>query len=165
MFDGFIKKIVGILPEKLQKLYYKYESAILYIFFGGLTTIVSIASQYIAVWLGAGTALSTTISWVCAVTFAFFTNKLYVFKSGSFERKLFMKEFFSFYGARLVSYFLELGFMLLTVDVLRLNTYLMKLIAQIFVLIANYLFSRFFVFSKSKKAENENSAEGKNGDD
>ena len=162
MFDRIIKKIVGILPECLQKLYYKYESAILYIFFGGLTTVVSIGTQYLALWLGAGTALSTTISWICAVTFAFFTNKVWVFRSGSFERKLFIREFLGFYGARLVSYFLELGFLLLTVDVLGCSSYIMKLIAQVFVLVINYLFSRFVIFAKKKEPkekETENNGE------
>lgn len=148
MLDKIIRKIVGIMPQKLQKLYYDHESAWLYIFFGGLTTLVSIATQYICIYLGAGTALATTVSWICAVTFAFFTNKVWVFRSESFEKRVFIREFLSFYGARLVSYFLELGFLLLTVDMLGCNSYLMKLIAQIFVLVINYLFSRFVIFVK-----------------
>lgn len=153
LFEKFIHKIVGIFPECLQRLYYKYESALLYIFFGGLTTLVSIGSQYIAYALGAGTALATTISWILAVTFAFFTNKLWVFGSKSFEKRLFLKELFSFFGARLFSFLLELGFMLVTVDVLLWNKFIMKLIAQIFVLVLNYIFSRFFIFAKKEKKE------------
>ena len=112
MFDRLVKKILGIFPESIQKLYYKYESAVLYIFFGGLTTVVSIAAQYISTWAGAGTTLSTTISWICAVTFAFFTNKTCVFNSVTEKKRDFFREAAQFYGARLVSYFLELGFML-----------------------------------------------------
>ena len=153
MFEKFIHKIVGIFPECIQKLYYKYESALLYIFFGGLTTLVSVGTQYIAYALGAGTTLATALSWICAVTFAFFTNKVWVFGSKSFEKKLFFREFFSFYGARLFSFLLELGFMVLTVDVLLWNKYIMKLIAQVFVLVLNYIFSRFFVFRKKKEKD------------
>ena len=40
MFDKIIKACVGILPEKLQKLYYKYEEQLMYAFFGALTTII-----------------------------------------------------------------------------------------------------------------------------
>lgn len=153
MFERFINKIVGIFPECIQKLYYKYESALLYIFFGGLTTLVSVGVQFIAYALDAGTTAATSISWICAVTFAFFTNKVWVFGSKSFEKKLFLREFFSFYGARLFSFLLELGFMVLTVDVLLWNKYIMKLIAQVFVLVLNYIFSRFLVFRKKKEKE------------
>ncbi len=159
MFDRLVKKILGIFPESIQKLYYKYESAILYIFFGGLTTVVSIAAQYISTWAGAGTTLSTTISWICAVTFAFFTNKTCVFKSVTEKKRDFFREAAQFYGARLVSYFLELGFMLLTVDVLKLNTYVMKLIAQVFVLVINYLFSKLVIFRKKDKPAENNEKE------
>ncbi len=151
LFERLVEKIVGIFPEPLRKLYYKYESAVLYLFFGAVTTAVSIGTQYLSIYLGAGTKLATTISWVCSVTVAFFTNKVWVFRSGSFEKKLFLREAAQYYGARLVSYFLELGFMILTVDVLLLNPYAMKLIAQIFVLTVNYLFSRFVIFRKNKK--------------
>lgn len=153
MFEKFIHKIVGIFPECLQKLYYKYESALLYIFFGGLTTLVSVGTQFISYALGASTAAATSISWIIAVMFAFFSNKLWVFGSKSFEKKLFLREFFSFIGARLLSFLLELGFMLLTVDVLLWNKYIMKLIAQVFVLVLNYIFSKFFIFKKKKEKE------------
>ncbi len=150
MFERFIHKIVGIFPECIQKLYYKYESALLYIFFGALTTLVSIGTQYIAYAVGLGTVASTAVSWICAVLFAFFTNKVFVFGSKSFEKKLFLRELFSFVGARLFSFLLELGFMLVTVDVLSLNKFVMKLIAQVFVLVLNYIFSRFLIFKKKK---------------
>ena len=150
MFERFIHKIVGIFPECIQKLYYKYESALLYIFFGALTTLVSIGTQYIAYAVGLGTAASTTVSWICAVLFAFFTNKVFVFGSKSFEKKLFLRELVSFIGARLFSFLLELGFMLVTVDVLNWNKFVMKLTAQVFVLVLNYIFSRFLIFKKKK---------------
>lgn len=150
MFDRFMKKLISLFPQCIQKLYYKYESGLLYIFFGGLTTLVSIGTQYLAAWLGASTALATTISWICAVTFAFFTNRTCVFKSTVSDKRGVLREAAQFFGARLFSYFLELGFMVVTVDVLGLNQYIMKLIAQIFVLILNYVFSKFIIFAKKK---------------
>lgn len=154
MLNNLIRKIVGIFPEPLQKLYYKYESALLYLFYGALTTVVSIGTQYLAIWLGAGTALSTTISWICAVTFAFFANKICVFQSESSELKDWFRQGVQFYGARLVSYFLELGYLLLTIDYLGFNAYIMKLTAQIFVLVINYIFSKFVIFrNKDRKKE------------
>ena len=121
------------------------KELILYIIFGGLTTLVSILTQYLADFLGAGTAVATAISWICAVTFAFVVNKLFVFKS----RAKWFRQAVAFYGARLTTFFLELGFMLLTVDLLLLNMHVMKVFAQVFVLIGNYLISKYFVFKKS----------------
>lgn len=156
MLNNLIRKIVGIFPEAIQKLYYKYESALLYLFYGALTTVVSIGTQYLATWSGAGTAVSTTISWICAVTFAFFVNKICVFQSESKTLGDWFRQGAQFYGARLVSYFLELGYLLLTIDYLGFNAYIMKLAAQIFVLVINYLFSKFVIFRKdSKKQESE----------
>ncbi len=148
MFDKMIKKILSVMPEKIGEIYYKHESVWLYIFFGALTTLVSLGTQYLAAYLGANTAVATTISWICAVTFAFFTNKSCVFKSVSTSKRDFFRQSGQFYGARIVSYVLELTFMMVTVDVLHLNMYIMKIIAQVFVLVINYLFSKLVIFRK-----------------
>lgn len=148
MPDKIIKKILNFFPEPVGKFYYKYEHALLYIFFGALTTIVSVTVQYTAAFLGANTALATTVSWIFAVTFAFFTNKTFVFKSISSSKSEWLRQAGGFYSARLVSYFLELGFLLLTVDVLEFNMHIMKIIAQVFILALNYLFSKLVIFRK-----------------
>jgi len=124
----------------------KYREPALYVFFGGLTTLVSVAVQFGADYLGANVALATTISWVCAVAFAYVCNRLFVFKS----KAHWLKQAITFYGARLATYFLELGFMLVTVEVLLFNMHAMKLTAQVFVLTGNYLLSKFFIFRKGK---------------
>jgi putative flippase GtrA len=140
------------LWDKLsQKLSERQKEIALYIFFGGLTTVVSVLTQYGADWLGAGTAAATTISWICAVTFAFFVNKIFVFKSRSAGISGWFRQAAGFYAARLTTYFMELGFMLVTVEVLSFNMHVMKLIAQVFVLAGNYLLSKFIIFRKVKK--------------
>lgn len=158
MVTTVLSKLVGILPKRLQDLYYKYEDACLYIFFGALTTLVSLGTQYLAAFLitrqgydvqdGIPNVICTTFSWICAVTFAFFTNKKYVFKSETDTKSGFWKQFFAFYGARGVSYFLEIGIMLLFATVLRLNYYLVKFGAQFLILAINYVFSKLVVFKK-----------------
>lgn len=155
--DRIIRKILSVFPKPIRDFYYKHESALLYIIVGGLTTLVSIAAQYIPAYFGLPTRVNTTISWICAVTFAFFTNKVWVFKDKSYSRSDWLRQASGFYGARLVTYFLELGFMVLTVDVLHYSEYIMKLIAQIFILIVNYLFSKFVIFRKKHhKGDDEN---------
>ncbi|MCL2638137.1 MAG: GtrA family protein [Oscillospiraceae bacterium] len=125
----------------------KREELTRYIFFGGLTTLVSIAVQFGADFLGAGVTLATTIAWICAVGFAFAVNKIFVFKSKGKP----LRQAAAFFAARLTTYFMELGFMLLTVEVLLFNMHAMKIIAQAFVLTGNYLLSKFIIFKKVKK--------------
>lgn len=156
--------IIGKLPKPLQKLWYAHESVWMYIFIGGLTTVVSLISQVIptaiftsmhmAGWLN--TFLSTTISWILSVTFAFFTNKRYVFKSKTNTMAAFWREFFMFYSARFVTYFLELAIMefgnhfFATVNgtIVTWRSFIVKIIAQIVILTLNYIFSKLVVFKK-----------------
>ncbi len=155
--------VVNHLPAPLRKFYFRYENLILYLIFGGLTTVVSFITQFVpAYFLGTGAAATvfcTTFSWICAVTFAFFTNKKYVFKSETHSKRAFWIEFFSFYGARLVSYFLELAIMLVFATWLGFNYYIVKICAQIFIVLSNYLFSKLFIFKKrDSSAEVQDSA-------
>ena len=102
--EKMIAWIIGHLPKPLQKLWYAHESVWMYILVGGLTTLVSLIFQmlptalftrmHMANWLNTG--LSTTISWIFAVTFAFFTNKKYVFKSETHTRAAFGGNFTCF---------------------------------------------------------------------
>lgn len=159
--------------DKLKKLYVKYESVILYVIFGGFTTLVSFGTHFGSRMIGsdfsyleggfsisalndvmASSAVSaeaaTVISWICAVTFAFFTNKAYVFKSRTHTAGAFIKQFLAFYGARLVSLALEAGIILVFVTLLGCNELFTKLIAQIVILVSNYLFSKLVIFGKGK---------------
>ncbi|MDR0986338.1 MAG: GtrA family protein [Ruminococcus sp.] len=148
--NSVIRKIVGVLPKPLREFYYKYESALLYIFYGALTTLVSFVMQFIPAYLGAPVWASTLISWVSAVTFAFFVNKFFVFDSNERTAKVILREGSQFFAARLVSFFIELGYLVLMVDVFGFGLVLNKIIIQVVILILNFLFSKFIIFKKSR---------------
>jgi putative flippase GtrA len=154
--NRLIRKIVSVFPKPIRTFYEKHESVLLYLFYGFLTTVVSFAVQYAADRLGANTQIATIISWICAVTFAFFVNKFFVFGSDKKDGKTFFREAWQFYAARIVSGVFEVLFLTLTVDILRLNVYLFKLIAQVIIVISNYIFSKFVVFKKGKTNESDN---------
>lgn len=129
----------------------------LYLFFGGLTTIVSILS-YAAVRSAlsvngevsaAGVQLANVVSWILAVTFAYITNKFFVFKSKSISPKLLKKEIPSFYGARLFSLLVE-ALWLFILTAIGINDLIAKISGQVFVVILNYIFSKLFIFKKEK---------------
>ena len=152
LLDKIIRKILSVFPKFIQDFYYKHESVMLYLIVGAMTTAVSVIAQYIPAFMGLPTEVNTAISWICAVTFAFFTNKAWVFKNDSKEKSDWIKQASSFYGARLVTLLMEIGFMSLTVRVLHQNEYIMKLIAQVFILVLNYLFSKFVIFRKKPES-------------
>lgn len=97
------------------------------------------------------TALSNAAAWVLSVTFAFVTNKLFVFQSRRAGRKTLWLEMFGFYGARFLSLVLSIVFMILLIDMLGWNADLAKLLVTVFVILFNYAFSKCVVFRDREK--------------
>lgn len=120
-----------------------------YVFWGGMTTLVSFAAYGIATRaLGIGVVPATVASWIVAVLFAFVTNKLWVFASKSLAPLLVLRELVAFVASRLASGGIELFLMWFFADVLGVNDWLMKLVANVVAIVANYVFSKIFVFRK-----------------
>lgn len=139
----------------LRRLYEKYKEIIRYLVVGALTTVVSLASYYLCVWtfLDANDALqlqiANVLSWIAAVSFAYVTNRVFVFQS---KNKNTLKEAISFVGARVTSLLIDMGSMFVMVTLLHLSDDVAKLIVQVIVLVLNYLLSKFFVFRRQKDA-------------
>ena len=135
------------------KLYKKYEEIINYLIVGVLTTVVSIGVKWGLLFtiLDPKNAIklqvAVIISWIAAVTFAYFANRIFVFKSKS---KNILKEIISFFGARLLTLGIEMFIMWLFVTLLKLNSdtwvAIWTIVVQILVTIFNYVFSKLFVF-------------------
>lgn len=84
----------------------------MYIIFGGLTTLVYYIARFgsrllIGDFSGAPT-VATAIAQVTAITFAFITNKKFVFKSKTETKGQLVKEAVSFYAGRGVTFLLDL---------------------------------------------------------
>lgn len=142
--------------EKIKALILKYQDMILYVFFGALATLVNTASYYLCYnIIGMSNVPSVIIAWLLAVVFAFFTNKLWVFKSKSFAPDVLKHEIPTFFGARLLTGLLDLGIMYLAVDVLHGNGTVWKLISNILVIILNYVASKLIIFKKKDKSPKE----------
>ena len=92
-------------------------------------------------------------SWLLSVLFAFFTNKRYVFKSN--EKKAgAWKEFFSFASARLIGYFLFDALLYdLSIYRLGIDHRITKILMNILVVIFNYFASKYVIFRKSRKKD------------
>ena len=84
------------------------------------------------------------------MTFAYVTNKLFVFESRNLKPSALLKEMTLFAVARLTSFGIETLWMFVTVTLCGMNDFISKLIAQVIVVVANYIFSKIMVFKKTK---------------
>ena len=130
----------------LNNLYKKYKEIINYLIFGGLTTVVSIVTYALfAKVFYIDYLISNVLSWILAVLFAYITNKIFVFESKSKKN---VKEITSFFFFRIISLVMEMIILYIFVDMLHIDDLITKIIAQVTVIVANYVFSRVFVFKK-----------------
>lgn len=139
--------------NKIKKIHSKYEEIINYLIVGILTTVVSLGSYFLFVntFLSDKSDLSIQIanilSWICAVTFAYFTNRIFVFKSKS-KNKEKLKEAIKFYSSRIASLIMDMVLMYILYSLMHIDDTISKLIVQIFVTIANYILAKLLVFKK-----------------
>lgn len=141
--------------KSIWNLYHKYEEIINYLIVGVLTTLVSLVVKYGLLFtiLHADNAfelqLAIIISWIAAVSFAYVTNRIFVFKS---KNKNILKEIISFFGARVATLLMEMFIMWFFITLLKLNTdfyvLIFTFITQVLIMIGNYILSKLFVFRK-----------------
>lgn len=124
-----------------------FREGFFYLIFGGLTTLVSIASYVIFLKILDGNALlANVISWIFAVSFAYITNRIWVFQSRHHGFREILKEILAFYLGRVATLLLEELILYIGINMLGIDKVVIKLIAQVIVLIGNYIISKFVVF-------------------
>ncbi len=159
------------------RIWEKYGQLIRYFTFGILTTVSSIVAYFVVLFIGQ-TAFSIheesrlldivrliaqIFQWVVGVVVAFFTNKKWVFTSGAAKGKTATrKQFLMFTGSRFATFWVDTALTFLTIWLLRdaldyqSFTFIIeftpdvwaKIVANIFVVISNYLISKYIVFNK-----------------
>ena len=150
--------------EKIKTLITKYREQLSYLFFGVLTTVVNYAVFWCLNALFESTLelLSNLIAFIASAIFAYITNKLFVFESRSWKVSVVAAEIVSFFGARIFSFCIEEAGLWFSVSVLHLRQYefwiingvmIAKILLSVIVVVLNYFFSKFFIFSKKKTDE------------
>lgn len=135
------------------ELFKKYKAPILYIFFGGVTTVINIAAYYILYYiLGCGNDISNIVSWFITVTAAYVTNKIWVFESRSTAIKTLIHEIITFFGCRIATGLMDFAIMHVGVDMLAYPALPLKIISNVLVIVLNYVASKLVIF----KRENNN---------
>lgn len=147
--------------QKIKDIYLKYKEQLLYLIFGGLTTVVDFAISFLLYYLWTDAMQDSAwlvhvadgIAWVAAVTFAFVTNRVWVFESNKRGFLPVMGELVVFAGGRVATFLVQEGIMLLFVTWLGLNAYVFRILAAILVIVLNYIISKLLVFRKKKEKE------------
>ena len=142
------------MKQLIKKLY--ASSVVRYVFFGGCTTLVNLISFYVLRKLRVGLNIANVISIILAILFAYVVNSRFVFQDKCQTLADHIRPFCKFISARLMTRVIEVGGVWLLVAKLGMNDMVGKFATQFIVLILNYVFSKFFVFTTGKKNSKEN---------
>lgn len=134
-----------------QPFYKAHKEVLLYLLFGGLTTLISTGTFALFVWMGMNPLTANIPSWVLAVLFAYITNKIWVFNAPTRTVGELLKQMLSFFAGRLATLGLEELILFVFVTKLSLWPMGVKLAAQVAVIVANYIISKLLVFRKPRE--------------
>ena len=155
--DIFDRIMSRKLFKPLWPFWEKHREVLVYLFIGGMTTLVSWAAKFLwnfAFYAGTAspTAVQNTILSVvenaAGIAFAYPTNRIWVFRS---KNPHILSEAASFVGSRLVTMLLGWLTNLLLVNVLGVSVYVSTVIAAILVIVGNYIISKLLVFRRKKE--------------
>jgi len=125
---------------------YINRETISYLIVGALTTLISFVFFVLPVYFGVGTIVSNLISHATGILFAYFANKIFVFRSKGWGTSFVIKEITMFFGTRIGTYVLETALLLLLVDVLGFSGTIMKICTMGLVVVGNYVLGKWVVF-------------------
>lgn len=149
--DLYVIKYLMRFGDKMIDLYKKHKEIINYLFFGALTTLVSLLVYYLLTLTilnpddNLKLQIANIISWCAGVSFAYVTNRKFVF---SCTNQNVWQEVITFTSARITTLLLDMLIMFIFVSLLKFDDKLIKLISQVLVVICNYLLSKLVVFKE-----------------
>jgi putative flippase GtrA len=144
----------------LKELWDKYKSIVAYLFWGVVTTIVNLATfQILSSGIHWNYEVATVIAWFVSVLVAYFTNKVWVFGSHYTTVSDFIAEIFCFFFYRALTLVIDIVITFVGISVLGfkdpLGQFIVKVIDNVIVIVANYIFSKWLIFNNNKKIENK----------
>lgn len=124
----------------------KHKTFIVYLFWGGVATLVNIGTFMLWLKLDWNYQIGNVVAWFLAVLVTYISNKFFVFNSPFHNVSLFLREMFSFFIIRLLALLLDLIIIWVGMTLLKYNSFLVKVFDNVVVGIVNYIFSRWFIF-------------------
>lgn len=142
--------------KKIANLYRDHIEGMRYLICGGLSTVVNIVAYALGSYLifrgitdnALRVNISEIFAFIVALIFAYWVNKTIVFNSKCDSIKSLIKEMFSFTSCRIFTEIISIGLMNLAV-IIKMNDILMKIIANIIVIILNFVLSKLIIFKKN----------------
>lgn len=137
------------MMEKLKKFILSdgFRELVVYGIVGVLTTIINYV-VYLLTSTPLGINPAITLAWLLSVLFAYWANKVFVFKNNAWRGKALVKEILSFFAARLLSLGFDYGFVNAAVAFWLMDDRIAKLLSNIIVIILNYFASKLIIFKK-----------------
>ena len=135
--------------DKVKELFARHREIILYLVFGVGTTVIDFAVSLSLVYLlDVNLYLSKVIAWICAVAFAYVTNREYVFHSQNKSTKSVLIEASEFVTGRLISLLLQELMMAILYEGAKMREWVVLVLSSVLVIILNYIFGKLLVFRK-----------------
>ncbi len=134
--------------HKVISLYRAHREGCLYLLFGGLTFCIGIATYaFFNIIVSLNAFVSNVISWSAGVTFAFFTNRKWVFKANSNKKRYFWRQFYMFISVRIITLGIQESLLYILIIWVRFPSLWAKFITEIINIILNYILSKWIVFN------------------
>lgn len=146
--DFFDKIMLLPVLRKIYPFYFRYKESILYLFFGVVGTVFNFICFIVSIKLGINELISNIIAWIFAVLFAYITNTIWVFQDKPRSFQAFLVQISQFVSGRIVTLILEEGILIIGIHLLHIPVLWVKIFAAIFVVIANYFISKWFVYKE-----------------
>ena len=144
----------------IKQLWEKYKHIIAYLFWGVVTTVINLAVfQILSSGIHWNYQLANVITWFVSVLVAYFTNKVWVFGSHYTTVSDFLVEMLRFFFYRALTLVIDIVITFIGISVLGfkdpMGQFIVKVIDNVIVIIANYVFSKLLIFKDNKQIEDQ----------
>ncbi|WP_191363810.1 GtrA family protein [Limosilactobacillus oris] len=144
----------------IKQLWEKYKHIIAYLFWGVVTTVINLAVfQILSSGIHWNYEVATVIAWFVSVLVAYFTNKVWVFGSHYTTISDFLVELLRFFVYRALTLVIDIVITFIGISVLGfkdpMGKFIVKVIDNVIVVIANYVFSKWLIFKDNKQIEDQ----------
>ncbi|WP_288636381.1 GtrA family protein [Limosilactobacillus oris] len=144
----------------IKQLWEKYKHIIAYLFWGVVTTVINLAVfQILSSGIHWNYEVATVIAWFVSVLVAYFTNKVWVFGSHYTTISDFLVELLRFFVYRALTLVIDIVITFIGISVLGfkdpMGKFIVKVIDNVIVIIANYVFSKWLIFKDNKQIEDQ----------
>ena len=144
----------------IKQLWEKYKHIIAYLFWGVVTTVINLAVfQILSSGIHWNYEVATVIAWFVSVLVAYFTNKVWVFGSHYTTISDFLVELLRFFVYRALTLVIDIVITFIGISVLGfkdpMGKFIVKVIDNVIVVIANYVFSKWLIFKDNRGIEDK----------